>query len=99
MALGSVQLQAWMLDYVAAFAAPAAPEQALRLAGAVHSLRLRVGGGMRLGPVEIDDAKTVAKRTLDDATLDRAWAEGLAMTLDEAVGYARNLAGTPPKRL
>ncbi len=87
----NVQLAVWMLDFVAAFAVFAVPEGAVRLAGAVESLRLVAGGGMQLAPLDLEDAKSVATRVLSPESLDRALAEGRAMTLDQAVEYAKEL--------
>lgn len=91
MDLRNVQLSVWMLDFVAAFAAPTAPEDAVRLAGAVGSLRQDAGGGMRLGPVDLQDARTVASKILSVERSDRAWLAGQAMTLAQAADYAREL--------
>jgi hypothetical protein len=91
MDLGNVQLSVWMLDFVAAFAASTAPEGAFRLAGAVASLRRDAGGGMRLGPVDLEDARSVASKILSAETRNRAWLEGQAMTLKQASEYAREL--------
>ena len=89
--LDSVLLTVWMLDFAAAFAAPTHPREAARLAGAVESLRVVSGAGMVLGPVEIDDARTVAGRSLSSAELEEALEGGRAMALDEAVAYAEQL--------
>jgi predicted ATPase/DNA-binding SARP family transcriptional activator len=87
----NVQLAIWMLDFVAAFAASAAPEGAVRLAGAVEALRQVAGGGMPLAPLDLEDARSVAARVLSPESLDQALAEGRAMTLDQAVEYAKEL--------
>jgi non-specific serine/threonine protein kinase len=90
----NVQLAVWMLDFFAAFAASTAPEAAVRLSGAVNSLRRVLGGGMRIEPLGIEDGLVVAARVLDPETLDQALAEGRAMTLDQAVAYAQELKKT-----
>ncbi|MEE9177619.1 MAG: tetratricopeptide repeat protein, partial [Acidimicrobiia bacterium] len=87
----NVQLAIWMLDFVAAFAASAVPEGAVRLAGAVEALRQVAGGGMPLAPLDLEDAGSVAARVLSPESLDQALAEGRAMTLDQAVEYAKEL--------
>lgn len=87
----NIPIACWSLVFVAAFAAPIAPEEATRLAGAVDSFRQTAGGGMDLDSIEIEDAKTVASRVLDAETLKRAWEEGRAMTLEQAVDYAREI--------
>lgn len=91
MDLHNIQLAVWMLDFVAAFTASTAPEGAVRLAGAVDSLRQDAGGAMRLGPVDLEDARTAASRILSVESRDRAWFDGQAMTLAQASGYAREL--------
>jgi hypothetical protein len=35
------------------------------------------------------DPRDTAAKMLDEATVERAWAEGAAMTLEEALAYAR----------
>ena len=87
----NVQLAVWMLDFFAAFAASTAPEAAVRLSGAVNSLRRVLGGGKRLEPLGIEDGRSVAAGALDTETLERCLAEGRAMTLDQAVDYAKEL--------
>ena len=46
---------------------------------------------MELEPLDIQDARTVASQALDPEDLERAWEEGLSMTLEQAVAYARDL--------
>ena len=87
----NIPIASWLLDFIAAFAVSVAPEEAVRLAGAVDSVRQEAGGGMELEPLEIEDARTVASRLLDPDDLERAWAEGRAMTLEQAVEYARDI--------
>ncbi len=90
--LHNAHLTVWMLDFVAAFAAPVAPEAAVRIAGAVDSLREAAGGGMRPDLLDVEDARSAAARVLEPATLDRAWAHGRVMSLDEAVDHAHGLS-------
>lgn len=84
-------LTVWILDFVAALAAPRASEAAVRLAGAVDCLREAAGGGMRPELLNVEDARSVAARVLAPAALDQAWAQGRVMSLDEAVGQAHLL--------
>jgi predicted ATPase/class 3 adenylate cyclase len=65
-------------------------QDAIRLAGASESLRKRVGGppGAIGGLLEGDPAAE-ARAHLSEDEADRAWEEGLAMSLDEAVALAR----------
>jgi predicted ATPase/DNA-binding SARP family transcriptional activator len=81
----------WMLDFVAAFAAPALPEEAVRLAGAVDAMRREAGGGILPASLDIEDARSVATRVLDPAALRRAWALGQTMTLEQSVDRAYEL--------
>jgi predicted ATPase/class 3 adenylate cyclase len=64
---------------------------AIKLAGASESLRQRVGGppGAIGGIMEGDPAAEARAHLAEDAAR-RAWDEGLAMTLDEAVALARS---------
>ncbi|HTI46643.1 MAG TPA: tetratricopeptide repeat protein [Casimicrobiaceae bacterium] len=66
-------------------------ERAARLWGCAESLREEIGV-----PLHADEAPRLAGQLSaaraalhDDAAFDRAWRQGRAMTLDEAVGYAR----------
>lgn len=96
--LENIHLTAWMLDFISAFAAPAAPEAAVRLAGAVDSLRQAAGGRMKLEPLGLENARTAAARLLSPGELERAWAEGRKMTLEESAERAkelRTLSGSP----
>ncbi len=65
-------------------------EDSLRLAAAFQSVRDRVGGppGGFAGLLEGDPAEE-ARANLPEDAADRAWQEGLAMTVDEAVALAR----------
>lgn len=65
----------------------------LRLLGANAAIRERLGGGpppewLRLG-TPLEDARAV----LTEEAYERAWAEGLAMTTDEAVAHALEAVG------
>lgn len=65
-------------------------EDAIKLAGASESLRERVGGppGAIGGLLEGDPAAE-ARANLPEEAADRAWDEGRAMSVDEAVAFAR----------
>jgi predicted ATPase/class 3 adenylate cyclase len=68
-------------------------ETGVRLLGANAAIRERLGGGpppewLRLG-TPLEDARA----TLSPEAYDRAWAEGLAMTTDEAVAHALEAVG------
>ncbi len=88
----NVHVTVWMLGFAAAFAAPDAPEAAVRLAGAADALRRESGGGIQPESLDIEDARTAAARALTAEDIERAWAQGRAMTLEQAVDQARQLA-------
>jgi predicted ATPase/class 3 adenylate cyclase len=69
-------------------------QDALKLAGAYESLRERIGGppGAIGGLLEGDPAAEARAHLSEDAA-QRAWEEGLAMSLDEAVALAREGSG------
>lgn len=90
--LRNVHTAVWMLDLVAAFAAPSAPEEAVRLAGAVDSLRREAGGGLLPESVDVTDARTTASEVLSPRRLEKAWLEGREMGLEQAVEQAHLLA-------
>jgi len=87
----NVSIATWLLDFLAAFVASTVPEEAVRIAGAVDSLRQAAGGGMELEPLGLEDARTVASRVLDPGSLERAFEEGRAMTLEQAVDCAHEI--------
>jgi hypothetical protein len=66
-------------------------ERAVVLAAAADRLRESVGGGltMELGRWETERPRDAARRRLTDTEIDRAWARGRAMSLEDAVAYAR----------
>lgn len=67
------------------------PEQAARLFGAVESLVESIGMAGRMNPSdqkEFDDYVTIVRAQLDDASFAAAWAEGRAMTMEQAIAYA-----------
>jgi hypothetical protein len=78
---------AQVLEALARLAAPAAGEQqerALRLAGAAAALREQAG--QALAP---DRQVTLTERlALDSGAQETAWADGQAMTLEQAIAYA-----------
>jgi hypothetical protein len=66
-------------------------EEALRLIGVVASLTERAGGGPPLEFTRglIGDPEREARAHLSDDEASRAWDEGRAMTVEEAVDLAR----------
>lgn len=89
--LHNTHLVVWLLDFVAAYAAPIAPEAAARLAGAVDELRKKAGGGILPGAIGIEDAKSVSGRLLGHDVVQGALAKGRRMGVDQAVALARSL--------
>jgi len=89
--LDNVGLCVWMLDFVAAFTVADRPAMAVRVAGAADALRTASGGGMPIEDLHIEPARAAAERLLDPAELEQAWAEGRALSLQEAIDAARSL--------
>jgi predicted ATPase/DNA-binding SARP family transcriptional activator len=67
------------------------PERAVALAGAADRLRESVGGGLTLesGRWLTEHPRDAARRFLTGNQIDRAWAQGRAMSLEDALAYAR----------
>jgi predicted ATPase/class 3 adenylate cyclase/DNA-binding CsgD family transcriptional regulator len=67
--------------------------EAVRLLGAAQAIRDRIDYRFRFAP-DLSDAGTVSTReALDADEWEAAWAEGAAMTLEEAVAYAERGRG------
>jgi hypothetical protein len=67
------------------------PERAVVVAGAASRLRESLGGGLTVesGRWETEHPRDAARRLLTDSEIDRAWAQGRAMSLEDAVAYVR----------
>jgi predicted ATPase/DNA-binding SARP family transcriptional activator len=67
------------------------PERAVVLAAAADRLRESVGGGLTVesGRWETEHPRDAARRQLTDTEIDRAWAQGRTMGLEDAVAYVR----------
>ena len=65
------------------------PERAVRLAGAAATLRDKLGGKVPDAFFPFEDPKDSAAEVLDEETIERLWAEGQSMSVDEALAYAR----------
>jgi predicted ATPase/DNA-binding SARP family transcriptional activator len=67
------------------------PERAVVLAAAADRLRQSVGGGLTVesGRWETEHPRDAARRLLTDTEIDRAWAQGRTMGLEDAVAYVR----------
>ena len=68
------------------------PERAVRLAAAADAWRQKVGGQVPAAFFPFTDPRETAAEALDERSMERAWAEGSAMTLEEALAYAREEA-------
>jgi hypothetical protein len=68
------------------------PERAVVVAGAADRLRESLGGGLTVesGRWETEHPREAAQRFLTHSQIDKAWAQGRAMSLEDAVAYARN---------
>jgi predicted ATPase/class 3 adenylate cyclase len=66
-------------------------ERALRLAGFSESTSKRIGGSPPPALMLMEDVDTIrsaARAVLDDEEVERLWAEGQAMDIDQAMAYA-----------
>jgi tetratricopeptide (TPR) repeat protein len=65
------------------------PQRAMRLAGASESVKAAVGGEAPPAMVHLPDPREVARRSLSEAEIEASRADGRAMTVEEALAYAR----------
>jgi predicted ATPase/class 3 adenylate cyclase len=65
------------------------PERAIRLAGFAATWRKKVGGQVPDAFFPFTDPREAAAKVLDEASVERAWADGSAMSLEDALAYAR----------
>jgi tetratricopeptide (TPR) repeat protein len=91
---GELGLKYFVVLSIADHAGPAAarcqPERAVHLLGASAALSEAMGVTQQLvDQVEIDGYLADAREQLDEAAFQAAWEEGRAMSLEEAVAYAR----------
>jgi predicted ATPase/class 3 adenylate cyclase len=63
--------------------------RAVRLAGASEAIKEAAGGHAPPPFIDLPDPRQAAREVLGDAAVEAAWEEGQAMTLDQAVAYAR----------
>jgi hypothetical protein len=68
------------------------PERAVVMAAAADRLRESVGGGLTVesGRWETEHPRDAAQRLLTHSQIDKAWAQGRAMSLEDAVAYTRS---------
>lgn len=64
------------------------PEGGVKIAAAVARHREEIGGGPSQALIGLNDHRETARLMLDEATVERAWAEGRQMSLDQATDYA-----------
>jgi tetratricopeptide (TPR) repeat protein len=91
--LGNQAVLARALDRVALLATRAnQPAAAIRLLGAITTLRQHLGVSARLvEQVIFDEALDTARKNLTPDRFEDAWAEGIRMTRDQAVQHARTI--------
>jgi predicted ATPase/class 3 adenylate cyclase/Flp pilus assembly protein TadD len=70
-------------------AAAGSVQRAVRLTAAAERLRTSLGGGPTMAVTGLEEPDVTARRVLDQDEFDREWAEGEAMTLEQAVACAR----------
>jgi predicted ATPase/class 3 adenylate cyclase len=63
--------------------------RALRLAGASEAIKEAAGGHAPPPLIDLPDPREAAREALGQAAVVAAWEEGRAMTLDQALAYAR----------
>jgi hypothetical protein len=63
--------------------------RALRLGGSSEALKEAAGGQAPPEFMDLPDPREVARSSLNEEQIESAWEEGRAMSLDEAVSYAR----------
>ena len=93
--------KAGMIEAVTGLAAVAGQQgdqaKAARLLGAVEALRAACGAPLWPGErMEVERYTAELRRALDETKLTAAWAEGHALTLDEAVEIALEPAAVAP---
>jgi predicted ATPase len=64
-------------------------ERAVRLGGAAERLREIYGGGSPPPLVDVADPREEARGKVSDERIGELWAEGMAMSAEEAIAYAR----------
>jgi predicted ATPase/DNA-binding CsgD family transcriptional regulator len=86
--------------FAGALGALGQPQRSARLLGAAEGALMRLGAFLQPNDQREIDAMTAAVRAqLDEATFQAAWAEGRALTLEQAVAQALDESDIPePKR-
>jgi hypothetical protein len=65
------------------------PTRGMQLAGAAEAIKDEVGGQAPPELIDLPDPRKRASPVLSDEEIDAAWKEGRAMTLQEAIAFAR----------
>ena len=84
-----------ILECLAALAGDAASRrQAVRLLGAAHAIRQRIGAvRFKIFDAGYEASVAAARDALGENDFDAAWAEGAALSIDEAIAYAQRGRG------
>jgi non-specific serine/threonine protein kinase len=94
--LGDRYFIAWCLEGLAAVTAQGQPRAAARLFGAAATLRAAIGAPLPPSMYgDIEPRLAVAQGQLDEAGFATAWAEGQAMTPEQAIAYAQDQSAPP----
>jgi DNA-binding CsgD family transcriptional regulator len=93
--VGAVVGVADILDILAGLAGDAESHlEAARLFGAAEGIRRRTGEvRWRIYQSEYEESVTRLRNAMDDAEFEAAWAEGAALSTDEAIAYAQRGRG------
>jgi predicted ATPase/class 3 adenylate cyclase/DNA-binding CsgD family transcriptional regulator len=68
--------------------------EAARLFGAAHAIRLRIGAvRFKIYDADYDASVAALRNAMDERDFDAAWAEGAALSTEEAIAYAQRGRG------
>ncbi|MGZ4120472.1 MAG: ATP-binding protein [Actinomycetota bacterium] len=65
------------------------PVRAMQLAGASEGIKKAVGGEAPPGMIHLPDPRIAARDSLSEEEIQAAWKHGRAMTVEQAIAYAR----------
>lgn len=71
--------------------------RALRIGGASEAIKETAGGHAPPPLIDLPDPREAARLTLNEAAVQAAWQEGRAMTLEQALAYARQRSSLRPR--
>jgi tetratricopeptide (TPR) repeat protein len=95
---GDVPGIAWAIDDAANLElAEGHPERAIPLAGAAEAFREALGARAPVALTEYEDPRPKVRDQMDEAAIEEAWNQGMAMTVEEAVAYALAEERAPAK--